>query len=46
MLPAFDWNGGPLQLESLAGIVGIRRHAGRPFFVFEHADRVLRLLRA
>jgi hypothetical protein len=24
MLPAFDWNGGPLQLESLAGIVGIR----------------------
>ena len=24
MLPAFDWNGGRLQLESLAGIVGIR----------------------
>ena len=27
MLPAFDWNGGPLQLESLAGIVGIRTRA-------------------
>jgi IstB-like ATP binding protein len=24
ILPAFDWNGGRLQLESLAGIVGIR----------------------
>jgi hypothetical protein len=24
MLPAFDWNGGRLQLESLAAIVGIR----------------------
>ena len=27
MLPAFDWNGGRLQLEFLAGIVGIRSGA-------------------
>ena len=30
MLPAFDWNGGPLQLESLAGIVGIRTESVEP----------------
>ena len=29
MLPAFDWNGGRLQLEFLAGIVGLRRNAGQ-----------------
>ena len=36
MLPAFDWNGGRLQLESLAGIVGIRTWR-------ERGDRELRL---
>ena len=41
MLPAFDWNGGPLQLESLAGIVGIRRKASKFITHWNAAEREL-----